>query len=129
MKNLGKMMVAVFAVLISYTFFYWIYFMVVPYSNSFTWLANIIAFCLSISIGLFMYRKMGRNDNRVLTYALKGAVLLGAIGFSIGFFGPIIFTPSSNQGPLLGIFITGPIGFLLGLIAGALYGKFKVSVR
>lgn len=128
MKKAGRMMVTVFAVLISYAFFYWMYFLVVPFSDSFTRLPNIIAFCLAIIVGIFMHRKMGRHDNPVLTYALIGGILLGAIGFSIGFFGPIIFMPTSNQGPLLGIFFTGPIGFVLGLIAGALYGKAKADV-
>jgi hypothetical protein len=38
-----------------------------------------------------------------------------------GFFGPLIFTPDANQGPLLGIFITGPLGFVLGGIGGGIY--------
>jgi hypothetical protein len=50
-----------------------------------------------------------------------GALTTGAIAFSAGFFGPIIFTPSANQGPLLGIFITGPLGLILGAIGGAFY--------
>ena len=54
--------------------------------------------------------------------ALLGAVTLGAIGFVGGFFGPILLTPEANQGPLLGIFITGPIGFVLGGILGAIFG-------
>ena len=46
------------------------------------------------------------------------AMLLGGIGFAGGFFGPIVFAPEANQGPLLGIFITGPIGFALGGLLG-----------
>ena len=38
-----------------------------------------------------------------------------------GFLGPIIFTPEANQGPLLGIFITGPLGFLVGGVVGFVY--------
>ncbi|PBC11435.1 hypothetical protein [Mesorhizobium sp. WSM3859] len=49
---------------------------------------------------------------------LKWGVILGAIGFLGGFVGPVIFTPEANQGPLLGIFITGPLGFILGLMVG-----------
>lgn len=49
---------------------------------------------------------------------LKWGAILGAIGFLGGFVGPVIFTPEANQGPLLGIFITGPLGFILGLIVG-----------
>jgi len=49
---------------------------------------------------------------------LKWGGILGAIGFLGGFVGPVIFTPEANQGPLLGIFITGPLGFVLGLVVG-----------
>jgi hypothetical protein len=38
----------------------------------------------------------------------------GLIGFILGFFGPMIFSPGSNQGPMLGIFVTGPLAFFLG---------------
>ena len=50
----------------------------------------------------------------ILKCAFLGALVLGFIGFALGFVGPIIFTPESNQGPLLGIFITGPVGAVLG---------------
>lgn len=52
-----------------------------------------------------------------------GAAPLGIIGFSGGFFGPIRFWPEANQGPLLGIFFTGPGGFALGGLAGALWWR------
>jgi hypothetical protein len=53
-----------------------------------------------------------------LASMLYGALLLGGAGFVLGFFGPMIFAPEANQGPLLGIFITGPLGFALGAAAG-----------
>lgn len=34
----------------------------------------------------------------------------------------MIFAPGANQGPMLGIFITGPAGALLGAVAGFFYG-------
>ena len=54
-----------------------------------------------------------------------GAFITGAVGFCAGFFGPMIFSPQSNQGPMLGIFITGPLGFILGAIGGFIYGMVK----
>jgi len=42
-----------------------------------------------------------------------------------GFVGPIIITPDANQGPLLGIFITGPLGFILGLLIGFIISIIK----
>ncbi|MFO1498834.1 MAG: hypothetical protein U1G07_10650 [Verrucomicrobiota bacterium] len=56
-----------------------------------------------------------------LRYPLIGALILGGFGLAAGFFGPIIFTPAANQGPLLGIFVTGPVGVLIGFIAGGIY--------
>ena len=44
-------------------------------------------------------------------------LLFGAVGFLAGFLGPIVLNPEANQGPLLGIFITGPLGLLLGACA------------
>jgi len=64
-----------------------------------------------------------------LVYAVAGAVLVGLPAFLIGFVGPIIFTPQANQGPLLGIFITGPAGAVIGFIAGALYAQFRRPKR
>lgn len=49
---------------------------------------------------------------------ITGAVIFGFLGFSIGFFGPMVFAPEANQGPLLGIFITGPLGAAVGSGAG-----------
>lgn len=49
---------------------------------------------------------------------LKTACFIGFLGFLAGFIGPVILTPGANQGPLLGIFITGPLGFVLGLGVG-----------
>ena len=46
------------------------------------------------------------------------ALFVGAIAFAAGFFGPIVLAPDANQGPLLGIFITGPLGLLVGLVWG-----------
>jgi hypothetical protein len=44
-------------------------------------------------------------------------LLFGAVGFLAGFLGPIVLNPEANQGPLLGIFITGPLGLLFGACA------------
>ena len=60
-----------------------------------------------------------------LTRILKWAFAIGFISFAAGFFGPILFAPGANQGPLLGIFITGPLGFL----AGSGVGVWKYVCR
>jgi len=55
------------------------------------------------------------------------ALALGTTGFAAGFFGPIALNPDANQGPLVGIFITGPGGALGGLILGAIFRLLPVS--
>jgi hypothetical protein len=47
------------------------------------------------------------------------AVVIGTVSFVAGFAGPLLLSTSS-LGPLLGIFVTGPLGFLLGGLVGAL---------
>jgi hypothetical protein len=49
--------------------------------------------------------------------------IVGAVGLALGFVGPLLVTPSANLGPLLGILITGPGGFVLGALAGAAAGN------
>ena len=56
---------------------------------------------------------------------LKPAFILGGIAFAVGYFGPIYWAPEANQGPLLGIFVTGPLGFVFGLG----WGVFRETQR
>jgi len=62
----------------------------------------------------------------VVASVVTGALLLGGIGFVGGFFGPMLLAPQANQGPLLGLFITGPAGVVLGAAAGGIYGMLRV---
>lgn len=50
----------------------------------------------------------------------RWVVALGITGLLCGYVGPIVFDPDANQGPLLGIFITGPAGAVAGLVLGVL---------
>jgi hypothetical protein len=45
--------------------------------------------------------------------------LVGAAGLAIGFVGPLVLTPKASLGPLLGILLTGPLGFVLGALGRA----------
>jgi len=50
----------------------------------------------------------------------------GAAGFLAGFIGPIILAPDANQGPLVGIFISGPGGAILGAILLAISRSLRI---
>ena len=70
---------------------------------------------------------MTTSTGGIARRAALGALVLGGVGFLFGFLGPIALSPDANQGPLLGIFITGPGGAVLGLLVGVVTGALGVS--
>lgn len=63
----------------------------------------------------------------MIGYPLIAAGVVGVVGFVAGFFLPIVLSPDANQGPLLGILITGPGGAVLGLTLGAVAALLRLE--
>jgi hypothetical protein len=42
--------------------------------------------------------------------------IVGGVGLAIGFVGPLVIRPNASLGPLLGILLTGPLGFVVGVL-------------
>ncbi len=120
MRLIFRVMALLLVVPATYYFIYWVPFSLIPFIEQ-RWIPSIISLLCAAGVGWYVWRKLGSTQEGLVSSTLLGAVVLGAIGFCAGFFGPIIFAPGANQGPLLGIFITGPLGFLLGAVAGFLY--------
>jgi hypothetical protein len=120
MKIIFRIIALLFVVPATYYFIFWLPCSLLPLGEQ-RWIANIFSLTCAVAVGWFVWIKTKSINDGAISTMVFGAVLLGSIGFSGGFFGPIIFTPSANQGPLLGIFITGPAGFVLGGIAGLIY--------
>lgn len=59
---------------------------------------------------------MGAALMRILTWTF----VFGGVCFALGFFGPMLLAPGANQGPLLGILITGPLGVVFGFAIGVI---------
>lgn len=76
----------------------------------------VLVLILAYRYGVFGHRQ--KLDFAAQMRVALLAIGLGGAGFIVGFFGPILFFPEANQGPLLGIFITGPLGFFFGLVWG-----------
>ncbi|OYZ01371.1 MAG: hypothetical protein B7Y37_06785 [Sphingobacteriia bacterium 28-36-52] len=72
-----------------------------------------------------IWNKTDQFKDTFATYCLVGSLSAGSLGLLGGFFGPMIFMPDSNLGPLLGIFFTGPIGFVVGFLGGWFYWEIK----
>jgi hypothetical protein len=59
----------------------------------------------------------------------KWLLTLAAAGFAAGFIGPMVFAPDANQGPLVGIFITGPAGLALGAVLWGVCALLKLPAK
>jgi hypothetical protein len=88
------------------------------------WPAFILGICGAIVggvVGAYLQGPEGRART-VARWCATMTVVIGVISFLAGFAGPIILDPNSAQGPLLGIFFTGPLGALAGAVLGAIIG-------
>ena len=81
----------------------------------------LIAGACAFYVARFAWERSARASSGLSTAVGLGAAITGATGFCGGFFGPMIFAPGANQGPMLGIFITGPLGVLLGAVGGGVW--------
>ena len=95
----------------------------VPLAGGPAWYGNmIIGGVLGALVGAFLIKRPA-----VFTSAVVGAAVVGGVSFAAGFFGPMLLGPDSPQGPLIGIFITGPIGFAIGGVIGLIVGLVRES--
>ena len=88
------------------------------------WLPVILAWTAAIGVAGLVWTGTAARGGFFSTVA-TAAVVTGGAGFCLGFFGPMLLAPQANQGPLLGILLTGPAGFVLGGAGGALYWAFR----
>ena len=68
------------------------------------------------------YERPAEQGGAVARWCAGMTALVGGLAFLAGFVGPILLTPDSPQGPLLGIFITGPLGAVAGAVLGLIIG-------
>lgn len=129
MKNVTRALLTFLSLLSSFYFIYRFPFSLIPQSYAPQAVKLVVSILLALAIGFYMWKKTEKISNGLATHIILGGIIIGSIGFILGFFGPIIFSPDSNQGPLLGIFITGPLGFLMGLVGGGIYWLIRVKYK
>ena len=76
---------------------------------------------IALIIGWYTWKSLNRENIGAIAAIFTGAILIGGIFFTVGFIGPLILAPNANLGPLIGILITGPLGLIVGAIAGFIY--------
>jgi hypothetical protein len=134
MHKIKQLLFSFLTFVASFYFLFWILggMLSIPFSSdSPNWIfvfSGIVSFLFAGYLAFTVWKKTGANKNTKATlsnYIVTGALGLGVFGFLIGFIGPMIFTPDSAQGPLLGILFTGPGGIALGAIGGAIIWEIK----
>jgi len=110
----------------TYFFMFWLPFSLLSFLPGHLLLALVGSLAAAIWAARYVWRRTEHgSENGVLALTFGGAIVVGAVGFVGGFFGPMIWAPEANQGPLLGILYTGPLGFLLGGVGGFLYALVR----
>lgn len=120
MKTAFRIILTILVFFAAYYFIYWLPLSLLPAFHKIDYLPQIISLLIAIGLSVFIWKKTATAANSLAVQIIKGGIIVGAIGFIIGFIGPLIFGVGGNLGPLYGIFITGPFGFLIGLIGGAI---------
>jgi len=84
------------------------------------WISSLGSLLVAAGVAWYVWTHTASPPASFLGSVLLGAFVVGGIGFSAGYFGPLLFTPSSpgNLGPMIGVFITGPLGLILGAAGG-----------
>lgn len=124
MKLAFRVLLAIFTLGATYFFVYWVPLSFIRGSLEWPIITNLIALAAGMAVGYFVWKSTGKLSDNLSRYVFLGGILTGTLLFLAGFFGPMIFTPANNQGPILG-FILGPIGFVMGLLLGGLYWRFR----
>lgn len=124
MRILLRLLATFVALVASYFLAFWVggalIYSLTPRGISY-WISFAIAILVAVIVARYVWMQTRAARSGLFRCLALGSLLTGAIAFSAGFFGPMLLTPNANQGPLLGIFITGPLGFILGGIGGAVY--------
>jgi hypothetical protein len=64
----------------------------------------------------YAFRAHHPESRAAISASWKAGWLVGWVGGAAGFVGPLVIWPDANLGPLLGILLTGPAGFVLGVL-------------
>jgi hypothetical protein len=121
MRTFLRILLALFSAVATYCFTFWFGGALLDLANLPSWSSIAAAAIAAVLVGRYVWLQTQPLRAGLARSVFLGAIVTGAVAFSVGFFGPIIFTPSANQGPLLGLFITGPLGVVVGALGGAFY--------
>jgi hypothetical protein len=93
------------------------------------WIGSFGSLLIAALVAWYVWAHTAISKASLTNSVLLGALVVGGIGFSAGFFGPLLFMTSgrANVGPVLGLLITGPLGLILGAVGGAVHWYVRES--
>ena len=97
--------------------------------ESWTFYIVVMSSAVAVFFGWIAARLHSTDSRKLMRAGCLGGSLIGGIAFLGGFIGPMILMPQANQAPLLGILLTGPIGWLLGTIFGVTRERLRQTRR
>lgn len=121
MHNVVRGVVAFVTAVAAMYFVYWTFGLLLFEVGAPHLIVVVVSVSAAIAAARYVWLRSAAAGGGFVRSTTMGALVTGAVGFSAGFFGPMIFVPGANQGPLLGIFITGPLGLMLGGVGGAIH--------
>ncbi|MEK6736698.1 MAG: multidrug ABC transporter permease [Pseudomonadota bacterium] len=86
-----------------------------------SWQSTSFSLACAALAGWYAWKLVSGEKISVGASVISGALMLGSLCFIIGFLGPMAFVNDTSQGPLVGVFIAGPLGVILGAIGGYVY--------
>ena len=99
-------------------------------SHSNKLIRSVLSISTVIIVGIVIWKLTANLSKERSNFVVIGGLIGALAGFLIGVVGPTLLHPrDSGQGPLLGMFFTIPLGFVLGLLVGFFYrkGKYRSS--
>ena len=85
------------------------------------WIATAISLVCATFAAWFTWKLVAGERISTLVAVTGGALILGGLFFTLGFLGPMVISKDTNQGPMIGLFIAGPLGVIMGAIGGYVY--------
>ena len=102
MRDAFRLFASFVVFLATYYFIYWVPFSFFPFLHQ-NGVAVILSLLCAIGAARYTWQQMGSMPDGLVSTILSGAMIVGAIGFCAGFFGPIVFAPEANLAGFLGI--------------------------
>lgn len=118
MRDSFRVMVSAIVVVATFYFMYWLPFALIPVPWG---IAAIISCACAMAVCWYVWTRTASVSISLARSVAYWALVVGGIGFVGGFFGPMLFAQGANQGPMLGIFISGPLGLILGAVGGLVH--------